>query len=139
MGALFGKLQKQEARALLLMSIHGDIFDPEFVQEMAKLPDRESAEQVMMAWEALSLATFVGVDSNDSPFYTIPTVVNTFILGKVSEKQLHQIHRNAARVMQGQFFRQVKAIHEREQKPLDEVADPFTVVVEHLRLGQPTR
>lgn len=101
-------LSAEERDLLKLMSIHDSLFIPQMVQQFGNLITLESAAYTIVTWEKLSLADFIGTDSNDVTYYTIPNLVRTYLTSTMDADEKRQLHAQFAEVMEDNFFEQIR-------------------------------
>jgi tetratricopeptide (TPR) repeat protein len=134
---VFGLLTSQERDALHLLSVHGEVFDPKFVQLLLNLPTLDEAISVMVGWEALSLVYFVDTDEDDNPWYVVPSLIETAITTQMSPDALLKAHKEVARVMQHEFFLRVQERYEKLKGPKPDANNEFKSILTDISVVAP--
>jgi CHAT domain-containing protein/tetratricopeptide (TPR) repeat protein len=128
------RLKPEEREALRLLSVYGEPFDAQYLQLLAKLPSVEAAEQIIVSWELLSLAYFVDTDEEDTPWYIVPSLVQTYITSQIKPEKLATSHAEVARVMQNNFFLNAQARFEDIGGPQPDSKDELRSVLKDIEV-----
>lgn len=100
-GGVLNILNEVERNALMSVCVLDGPFWAGYLQVAADLPSREAAEQIMVRWEAHSLAHFVGEnEETGNAWYEIHELVRSLMLHGCSPEQLQALHRKAAKVIE---------------------------------------
>lgn len=129
LGAALEQLSPKERQALSLLSVHGDAFDPEFVQVLVDLPSVDEAIELMVSWEALSLVYFQDTDSEETPWYIVPNLVQTAVTAQMTPETLQKSHAEVARVMQRRFFLNAERRYKHIKGPKPDHMDQFQSIL----------
>jgi tetratricopeptide (TPR) repeat protein len=131
---VFKLLQAGEREALKLLSVYGDVFNPSHIQLIVNLPNQEAAEQIIVGWESLSLASYLDTDEEGMPWYIVPNLVQTYVRSQLKPETLQRSHAEVARMIQRNFFQGAMARFERFGGPRPNPRDEFGSVIDNLRL-----
>ncbi len=129
-----GRLPPPEREALLRLSVLDSAFWTDDVQFSAGVPTRQEAEQMIMHWEALSLAHFVYHDPDtDAVCYGIPQMVRTFMRAHCSPDQMKDLHRKASMLLERKFAVMAEERWRAGVGPEPSQTDPFDKARAELR------
>lgn len=128
-------LTSDEQAALRLLSIHHDVFNPQHVQLLVNLPEIANAEQLMIAWESLSLAHHIGLSDDGTTWYDIPPLIRSYITSQLQADEEKNLHFQVAEVLLESF---VLSAHQRFSerngpRPID--GDSMKTALEHIQFG----
>lgn len=98
LGDTFERLGEVERAILLSLCVLEGAFWPGYIQILADVPERASAEAMMARWEASSLIHFLAQDDEGDPWYQVHQLVRTYLMHQCSPAQIKEFHRRAAKV-----------------------------------------
>ncbi|HEX2906292.1 MAG TPA: CHAT domain-containing protein [Phototrophicaceae bacterium] len=135
LGQVIPLLKPGEREALRVLSIHQGYFHPQYVQQLAQLRTLKEAEDIMMGWEALSLAYHIGTDENETPWYLIPNLVDTYITSQLTPETKRLCHERVARVIEQDFVLDANTYNEKNNLPRRQFANDFEQALDYINLA----
>jgi tetratricopeptide (TPR) repeat protein len=135
MNEVVGRLVPAEREVLLRLSVLESAFWTDDVQFSAGVPTRQEAEQMIVHWEALSLAHFVYHDpETEAVCYGMPHLVRTFMLTHCPPEQMKDLHRKASMLLERKFAVMAEERWRAGIGPEPPQGDPFDKARAELRL-----
>lgn len=131
LGDVFGQLRPEEQNALRLLSVHQDVFNQYHVQVLMGIENIKEAEELMIGWETLSLANFIG-SNDEEKWYRIPNLVATYVISQLQPQQKRQIHWRIADVIEEGFFKTAAHRFEEAGGPEPNPDHALLSIIEHL-------
>lgn len=124
-------LSDQERELLKVICIHDSIFSPDLLQRYGELPSPERAAYIMVAWEMLSLADFIGTDQDDVAWYSIPNLVRTYLTSSMHAAEKNNLHARFADGIRDIFYQMIIDGLQDNKQALQSIQseDEFTLVL----------
>jgi CHAT domain-containing protein/tetratricopeptide (TPR) repeat protein len=133
--AVINRLTPEEQKALRSICILEMPFWAGYVQVVANVKDRATAERMMSRWEACSLVHFLAAErSSERTWYQVHPLVRTYMLHNITPQQMRQLHKEAATLIEYDLVNLAEMRYEDLGRKAPSGLDTYSLAREELRI-----